>query len=207
MCGICGLWHPDRRVVDGALLRRMNETNHHRGPDDDGYHEAPGVGLAMRRLAIIDLSGGRQPISTPDGRMTIVFNGEIMNFLGVRAELEAAGVAFRTHSDTEVCLEAFRRWGDAAWPRLAGMYAAAIWDEGARRLTVARDPLGIKPLYYSDLEPGLVFGSELKCLFEVPGASGEPDPGALDEYLAYGERLGRIWKVAPHDRHGAPNDR
>ena len=186
MCGICGLWYPDRRPVDGALLRRMNARIVHRGPDDEGFHEAPGVGLAMRRLAIIDLSGGRQPMATEDGALWIVFNGEIMNFLEVRGELEALGHRFRTRSDTEVCLLGFRQWGMDAWPRFAGMYAAAIWDARERRLVVARDPLGIKPMYYAELEPGLAFGSELKCLFEVAGAVGEPDPAGLDEYLAYG---------------------
>ncbi|MBI5837819.1 MAG: asparagine synthase (glutamine-hydrolyzing) [Candidatus Eisenbacteria bacterium] len=187
MCGICGVWHPGRRAVDGALLRRMNACIAHRGPDDAGFHEAPGVGLGMRRLAIIDLAGGHQPMSTADGAQWIVFNGEIMNFLEVRAELEGLGHRFRTHSDTEVLLEGYRQWGMAAWPRFAGMYAAAIWDEPARRLVLARDPLGIKPLFFADLGPGgVVFGSELKCLFECPGAVGEPDPAALDEYLAYG---------------------
>ncbi len=164
----------------------MNESIRHRGPDDDGFHEEPGLGLAMRRLAIIDVAGGKQPMSSADGRFVIVFNGEVMNFLEVRSELEALGHAFSTHSDTEVVLLAFRQWGQQAWPRLAGMYAAAIWDRAERRLTVARDPLGIKPLYYADLGPGVVFGSELKCLFHVPGAVGDPDPAALDEYLAYG---------------------
>ena len=186
MCGICGLWYPDRRPVPSRTLRRMNARLHHRGPDDDGFHEEPGVGLAMRRLAIIDLAGGRQPMATEDGSLWLVMNGEIMNFLELRAELESLGHTFRTRSDTEVCLLAYRQWGMQAWPRLAGMYAAALWDARARRLILARDPLGIKPLYYADLGPGLAFGSELKSLFEVPGAVGEPDPGALDEYLAFG---------------------
>ena len=186
MCGICGLWYPDRAPVGEALLRRMNGRIVHRGPDDEGYHLAPGVGLAMRRLAIIDLSGGHQPMSTADGALTVVFNGEIMNYLELRSQLEALGQTFRTQSDTEVCLGAYRQWGDDAWRRLAGMYAVALWDQPARRLTLVRDPLGIKPLYYAELDRGLCFGSELKCLFEVPGAAGRPDPAALDEYLAFG---------------------
>ena len=158
----------------------------HRGPDDQGYLVDGDLGLGMRRLSIIDIAGGRQPIETPDGRHAIVFNGEIYNHLELRPELEAAGVRFATHSDTETLLAAFVHWGDEAWLRLHGMYAAAIWDRATRELTLARDPLGIKPLYVTEQDGGLAFASEIRALRVLPGHAFDIDERAVHDFFSFG---------------------
>ncbi|MBK1708021.1 XrtA/PEP-CTERM system amidotransferase [Marichromatium gracile] len=188
MCGIAGIF--DTRgpgPIDPELLGRMNEAQHHRGPDDGGVHIEPGVGLAHRRLSIIDLSGGHQPLFNEDETVAVVFNGEIYNFQELAAELRAAGHRFRTHSDTEVIVHAWEAWGEACVERFRGMFAFAIWDRGRETLFLARDRLGIKPLHYALLDDGrLLFGSELKALLVDPTLPRALDPQAIEEYFGFG---------------------
>ena len=161
MCGICGILHSDgQRPVERALIERMNARIRHRGPDSDGFFLAGPVGMAMRRLAIIDLSGSAQPIFNEDGSIAIVFNGEIYNYRELRAELLRHGHRFATDGDTEVLVHAYEQWGDALLPRLNGMFAFSIWDAPRRRLLIARDRMGEKPLYWHHSAHGLVWGSE-----------------------------------------------
>ena len=184
MCGICGIVHTDGRTADAGLVDGMNATMLHRGPDGGGVFTDGQVGLGHRRLSIIDLSAGTQPMSTQDGRVTVVFNGEIYNYLELRAELESLGHVFVTNSDTESILHAYRQWGDACVERLAGMFAFALWD--GYRLLLARDRLGKKPLYYHQGRGGLCFGSELKALLANPDVPRQLDAEALDLYLSFG---------------------
>src|SRR5437867_4630681 len=152
MCGIVGIYDTrSRRDISRTLLSRMNETQHHRGPDECGVHVEPGIGLGHRRLAIIDLSGGQQPLFNEDGSVVVVFNGEIYNFAMLAAELGRLGHRFRTHSDTEVIVHAWEEWGEACVERFRGMFAFALYDTNRQTLFLARDRLGKKPLYYSIL--------------------------------------------------------
>ncbi|MGA7992929.1 MAG: asparagine synthase (glutamine-hydrolyzing), partial [Thermoanaerobaculia bacterium] len=188
MCGIAGLLltEPPR---DREVLTAMRDAMRHRGPDDAGtwWSEDGRVGLAQRRLAIIDLSpGGHQPMQDASGSLCITFNGEIYNYLDLRAELESLGHAFRTASDTEVVLEAWREWGEGMLARLNGMFAFALWDRHARRLVLARDRAGEKPLFYWQGPEGLAFASELKGLMAFPGFPRELDLDSLPSYLAFG---------------------
>jgi asparagine synthase (glutamine-hydrolysing) len=164
MCGICGVFDFRGRPVEPELVHRMTSALSHRGPDGEGFYIRGVVGLGHRRLSIIDLAGGAQPISNEDQRMQIVFNGEIYNFIELREELERKGHRFKTHADTEVILHGYEEWGVNCVGRLNGMFAFAIWDEPQQRLFVARDHLGIKPLYYTRIDDRLVFGSEIKAL-------------------------------------------
>lgn len=164
-------------------MQRLNATIAHRGPDSDGFFFQANLGMAMRRLAIIDLSGGAQPIFNEDGSIAIVFNGEIYNFQQLRAELLAFGHRFATSSDTEVLVHAYEQWGDAMLPRLNGMFAFAIWDGPRRRLLIARDRMGEKPLYWHYSAHGLVWGSEAKVLLATPWIERRLDPLALHHYL------------------------
>jgi asparagine synthase (glutamine-hydrolysing) len=182
MCGIAGYVGP----APAELLPVMVRTLGHRGPDDEGIHVEAGVGLGMTRLAIIDLTTGRQPMSTADGAAWIVFNGEIYNFRDLRVELEAQGSVFRTRSDTEVILESYRVWGDACVERLRGMFAFALWDRGRGRLLLARDRLGKKPLYYWHRDRLLLFASEPKALLCHAAVGRTVDWEALRHYLAFG---------------------
>ena len=153
----------------------------HRGPDDGGIMADGSFGFGMRRLSIVDIPGGCQPMHSPDRRWSIVFNGEVYNCPALRRALEHDGRSFATASDTEVILAGFERWGDAVWARLDGMFAVAIWDHAQRRLTLARDPTGIKPLYVTDQPAGFAFASELKALIQLPGLAFDTDPrGVLD---------------------------
>jgi len=188
MCGITGIYHIETaKPVDAARVRAMADTIAHRGPDGEGVWTAPGVGLGHRRLSIIDLAGGSQPMASADGATVVVFNGEIYNFREVRSELEAAGHVFRSHSDTEVILHAWRRWGTECLSRLNGMFAFAIHDANRQCLFLARDRLGVKPLFYAELSDGsIVFGSELKALLAHPLLRRVPDAGAVEDYLAFG---------------------
>ena len=188
MCGIAGQFDTrGRRPVDDRMLTRMNDSLRHRGPDGDGLLSEPGCGLAHRRLAIIDLAGGRQPLANEDGSVVVVFNGEIYNFQALRRELEAAGHRFATDSDTEAIVHGWEEWGEACVERFRGMFAFALWDRGRDVLFLARDRLGIKPLYYACLPDGwLLFGSELKALLLHPALERELDPTAVDDYLALG---------------------
>ncbi|HSL21363.1 MAG TPA: asparagine synthase (glutamine-hydrolyzing) [Vicinamibacterales bacterium] len=184
MCGIAGKVNFDGGAVDRDLLRAMTDAVTHRGPDAAGYHAAPGVGLGHRRLSIIDLATGDQPIANEDGTVWTVFNGEIYNFAEVRTELEAAGHRFRTRSDTEVIVHGYEEWGDRCVERFRGMFALAVWDATARRLLLARDRLGVKPLYYAELPGrGIVFGSEIKSILLDPAVPRDWRPDALDSYL------------------------
>jgi len=188
MCGIAGIVDlKGRREVSRTLLSRMNETQAHRGPDAGGLHLEPGVGLGHRRLSIIDLATGQQPLFNEDGSVVVVFNGEIYNFQALIPELTALGHVFRTKSDTEVIVHAWEAWGEACVERFRGMFAFALWDRNRETLFLARDRLGVKPLYYAVLGDGhIVFGSELKSLAAHPGLARDLDPFAIEDYFAFG---------------------
>lgn len=185
MCGICGLYVKSARPVDGDLLTRMTDTLRHRGPDGEGRWIDGEAGLGHRRLSIIDLAGGGQPIANEDGTLHVVFNGEIYNFIELRAQLESAGHVFRTHSDTEVIVHAYEQWGRDCVRRFNGMFAFAIWDAASRELFIARDHLGIKPLYYTSVGSTFAFGSEIKALLQVPGCGSGIDPDALVQLFTF----------------------
>jgi asparagine synthase (glutamine-hydrolysing) len=188
MCGITGVFDTrGKRSIARALLERMNETQHHRGPDEGGIHLEPGLGLGHRRLSIIDLSTGQQPLYNEDGSVCVVFNGEIYNYQALIPELQALGHVFRTRSDTEVIVHAWEAWGTASVERFRGMFAFALWDRNRETLFLARDRLGVKPLYYAVLPDGqFLFGSELKSLVAHPDLCRELDPLAIEEYFALG---------------------
>src|SRR5262245_33910477 len=189
MCGIAGFVGPGLGLAHTAwdVLDRMCRVIAHRGPDDQGMTVKDGAALGMRRLAIIDLSRGHQPISGEDGSVTVVFNGEIYNYQELQRDLEARGHRFRTHSDTEVIVHAYEEFGAACVDHFRGMFVFAVWDERARQLFVARDRVGKKPLYYTLTPQGtFVFGSEMKSLLEHPEVSRETDFEALDAYLSFG---------------------
>jgi asparagine synthase (glutamine-hydrolysing) len=188
MCGIAGIFDfCGPGDIDRLLLRRMTEIIAHRGPDGDGFHFAPGIGLGHRRLAIVDLVTGDQPQFNEDGTVCAVFNGEIYNFQLLMAELTTLGHAFRTRSDTEVIVHAWEEWGEACLDRLNGMFVFALWDARREALFLARDRLGEKPLYYSILADGrLLFASELKSLALSPDIDRRLDPQAIEEFFAYG---------------------
>jgi asparagine synthase (glutamine-hydrolysing) len=186
MCGIAGLLHADpERPADAGVVRRMNRTLVHRGPDGDGFHVEGPVGLGMRRLAIIDVAGGDQPLYNEDRSIAVIQNGEIYNYVELRAELEGLGHAFRTRSDTEVLAHAYEAWGDDLVQHLNGMWALALWDARRGRLLLSRDRLGIKPLHWSWDGRTLLFGSEIKALLAA-GLAAEPDWEVLDAYVAFG---------------------
>ncbi len=188
MCGITGIFDTRGKAeISRPLLDRMNQSLLHRGPDAGGLHLEPGVGLGHRRLSIIDLSSGQQPLYNEDGSVVIVFNGEIYNFQELVPELQALGHVFRTRSDTEVIVHAWEAWGSKCVQRLRGMFAFALWDRNQQILFLARDRLGVKPLYYSELPDGqFIFGSELKALLVHPDLPREMDPLATENYFAYG---------------------
>jgi asparagine synthase (glutamine-hydrolysing) len=188
MCGITGIFDPTgRRPVNRALLEAMNQTQFHRGPDEGGVHLEPGVGLAHRRLSIIDLSSGQQPLFNEDETVVVTYNGEIYNFPELTEELKQAGHTFRTHCDTEVIVHAWEEWGEACVKHFRGMFAFGLWDRNRETLFLARDRLGIKPLYYARLPDGqLLFASELKALMAHPDLPREMDPYAVEEYFAFG---------------------
>mgnify|MGYP000133981880 FL=1 len=184
MCGICGIYSATGQPVEHGLLRRMNTALAHRGPDGEGYFTDGPVGLAMRRLAIIDLQTGDQPIFNEDRSVAVVLNGEIYNYRELRTELQKREHRFYTQSDTEVLTHGYEEWGDELPTHLNGMFAFALWDARRQHLLLARDHLGIKPLYYAELPGGLAFASELKALQSVDGWHREIDPLALDWLLA-----------------------
>ncbi len=188
MCGIAGVMDlTGRRPVPRELVSRMNETQHHRGPDAGGLHLEPGIGLGHRRLSIIDLSTGQQPLFNEDGSVVVIFNGEIYNYQELIPELTGLGHRFRTRSDTEVIVHAWEQWGEACVERFRGMFAFALWDRNEDTLFLARDRLGVKPLYYAVLDDGtLIFGSELKALAAHPRLARKLDPFAIEEYFALG---------------------
>jgi asparagine synthase (glutamine-hydrolysing) len=188
MCGITGVFDTSgRRPIDPALIRRMTTALSHRGPDGDGLHLAPGIALGHRRLSIIDLAGGKQPLFNEDGSVAVTYNGEIYNYRELVTELTAAGHRFRTRSDTEVIVHAWEEWGEACLDRFRGMFAFALWDEGRQTLFLARDRLGKKPLYWSALPDGqVIFGSELKALLVHPALERAFDHRAIEDFFAYG---------------------
>ncbi len=188
MCGLVGIFDLEGRSdIERHLLHRMNESQFHRGPDEGGLHLEPGMGLGHRRLSIIDLSRGQQPLFNEDGSVVVVYNGEIYNFPELCEELKAAGHQFRTHCDTEVIVHAWEEWGDRCVQRFRGMFAFALWDRKCQTLFMARDRLGIKPFFYAELSNGqLIFASELKALYQHPGLSREIDPCSVEDYFGYG---------------------
>ncbi|ABI55493.1 XrtA/PEP-CTERM system amidotransferase [Alkalilimnicola ehrlichii MLHE-1] len=188
MCGITGIFDLQaQRPIDVPLLEAMNQTQYHRGPDEGGLHHEPGVGLAHRRLSIIDLSSGQQPLFNEDGSVAVTYNGEIYNFPELTRTLQSAGHTFRTHCDTEVIVHAWEEWGEACVERFRGMFAFALWDRNRETLFLARDRLGIKPLYYAALPDGhLLFASELKALMAHPDLPRQLDPCAVEEYFGFG---------------------
>lgn len=207
MCGITGsVWQSESSSIDHTVLSRMTEVITHRGPDDqghwidrnqvDGQGRQYGVALGFRRLSIIDVDGAAQPMANEDGRVRMVFNGEIYNFKTLRRRLEGSGHRFATHGDGESIIHLYEDLGTDCFAELNGMFAIAIWDARRSRLVLARDRIGQKPLYYAVVGDRLVFGSELKCLAEVPGICNEIDPAAIDEFLTYQyvPHPGTIWK-------------
>jgi asparagine synthase (glutamine-hydrolysing) len=186
MCGIVGLVESDpNRPVALDELQQMVRTLVHRGPDEEGSVALTGVGLAMRRLAIVDLAGGQQPFTNETGDIQLVANGEIYNFPDLKRELEALGHQFRSRSDIEVLVHGYEQWGVALLPRIRGMFALTLWDARTRTLVAARDRAGEKPLYWSQTSQGLRLASEVKALLVRPEVSRELDPEALDEFLTY----------------------
>lgn len=188
MCGITGIFDASgQRAFDRALIHRMNESQFHRGPDEGGVHLEPGIALGHRRLSIIDLSTGQQPLYNEDESVCVVFNGEIYNYQELIPQLQALGHVFRTRSDTEVIVHAWESWGEDCVKRFRGMFAFALWDRGRQTLFLARDRLGVKPLHYALLPGGLfLFGSELKSLLAHPDFPRDVDPMAVEEYFALG---------------------
>lgn len=186
MCGITGIFNLNGETVSPVVLRRMTDAVAHRGPDGEGFHTDRFVGLGHRRLAILDLSpAGHQPMISPDGRVALVYNGEVYNFQELRAELQAEGYTFRSRSDTEVVLHAWHRWGLEAVSRFNGMFAFAVWDRRDQALYLVRDRYGIKPLYYAAWDQTFLFGSEQKAILAHPGARRVVDRRALLEYFTF----------------------
>ena len=188
MCGITGIFDTrGKRDIDRVALERMNQSQFHRGPDEGGVHVEPGVGLGHRRLSIIDVSTGQQPLYNEDGSVCVVFNGEIYNYQELIPELQSLGHTFHTRSDTEVIVHAWEAWGEASVERFRGMFAYVLWDRNRETLFLARDRLGVKPMYYAILDDGtLLFGSELKSLLAHGGLKREIDPLAVEEYFSLG---------------------
>lgn len=205
MCGISGIFDlRARRDVNPALLRAMNDTLARRGPDGEGFHLEPGVGLGHRRLSIIDLEGGKQPMFNEDGSVAVTYNGEIYNFQEIADQLVGLGHVFRSRCDTEVIVHAWEEWGEESLSRFNGMFAFALWDRNSETLFLARDRLGVKPLYYAELDDGeLIFGSELKTVMRHPGLRREIDPTAVEDYFCFGyvpdpkTIFKRVKKLAP----------
>lgn len=188
MCGIAGIFHfaDSNRPVDRDVLDTMTDSLAHRGPDGRGVWHAPSIGLGHRRLAIIDLTdNAAQPMEDAEGRLVITYNGEIYNFRELRDQLEAKGHPFRSSSDTEVILAAYREWGRDVVRRLSGIFAFAIWDVTHRHMFLARDPIGVKPLFYSTVEGTLRFGSEIKAILSDPAVSRDFDEQALDAFFTF----------------------
>jgi len=204
MCGICGKLNFDPAAkVSPALIKSMADTINHRGPDDDGYFLSGPVGFGFRRLSIIDLSGGHQPLSNEDGSVHIVFNGEIYNYQELRQYLLGRGHIFRTQTDTETIVHLYEELGEACVEKLRGMFAFAIWDNRNKSLFLARDRVGIKPLYYSQSRNSVIFASEIKAILADPEVSAEVRPSMIDRFLTFDylpgeETLFRnIYKLAP----------
>jgi asparagine synthase (glutamine-hydrolysing) len=202
MCGIAGIIDPNLRMnIIGPILQHMTDAMIHRGPDDEGFFVAEGVGLGMRRLSIIDVAGGQQPVSSEDGLVQVVFNGEIYNYLALRNDLSKRGHIFHANSDTEVIAHLYEEKGVEGLADLHGMFGIALWDQRVRRLLLARDRLGKKPLFYAKRGDRLLFGSEIKAILAADPALAEPDPESLTPYFQYGfvpeprTMFRHIWKL------------
>jgi len=186
MCGICGIFESGQaNSINCTRLKAMADTLQHRGPDDEGFYVKPGIGLAHRRLSIIDVAGGHQPLSNEDGSVWIAFNGEVYNFEELNRRYLSTGHTFRTRSDTETIVHLYEELGEACFAELRGMFAIALWDVRKKRLLLARDRLGKKPLFYSWDGKRLVFASEIKAIWEAGGVSKEMDLEALSDYFSY----------------------
>jgi len=186
MCGICGIFEPEAgTIVQRDTLKAMADTIRHRGPDDEGFYSCGSIGLAHRRLSIIDVAGGHQPLSNEDGSIWIVFNGEIYNFEELNRRFLSSGHAFRTRSDTETIVHLYEELGEACFAELRGMFSLALWDGRDKKLLLARDRVGKKPLFYAWDGRRLLFGSEIKSLFKAGGLSKEMDLEALSDYFSY----------------------
>src|ERR1700720_1145956 len=186
MCGICGQFNFVRREpVEADAVRRMTQTMVHRGPDDEGYFVSGPVGLGFRRLSIIDLAGGHQPMSDAEETVWVILNGEIYNFKELRAELEQRGHSFRTRSDTEVIVHGYKEWGTEVFNHLNGMFGVAIWDAEKQRLVVARDAMGIKLIYYRVADGQVTFGSEIRPVLAAEDSKPVVDPVALNLFLRF----------------------
>ena len=186
MSGICGIFSYKGTPVDANLLERMNNIMAHRGPDDCGIFVSSGIGLGHRRLSVIDLDSGKQPMGNEDGSIQVAFDGAIYNFRELRKSLEEKGHRFRTRSDTESLLHAYEEWGESFAEKLRGMFAIALWDSREQKLMLIRDRLGKKPLYYSRTKNRLLFASELKAFLADPAIPREIDPSAVDAYMSFG---------------------
>lgn len=187
MCGIVGVFEcKSQQAVATDLIHKMNDTIVHRGPDDEGIYTDKGVGLGFRRLSIIDLQGGHQPISNEDGTIWVMLNGEIYNYLELRRDLEQRGHRFATHSDTESIVHLYEEYGEACFSKLRGMFAIALWDSRSRTLLLARDRVGKKPLFYCANGERILFGSELKALLAGGASTGGIDQFALSDYFSFG---------------------
>jgi asparagine synthase (glutamine-hydrolysing) len=186
MCGICGLYNfRTGEPANEQLVHKMAVSIIHRGPDDEGYFVNGSIGLGMRRLSIIDLVSGKQPMSNETGSIWIVFNGEIYNFNDLRQDLEKRGHCFRTKSDTETIIHAYEEWGVEAFEKLNGMFGFALWDSSKQELILARDIFGIKPLYYTQVDGKLLFGSEIKAILADPSIERNIDLASLDDFLTF----------------------
>src|SRR5207237_1074920 len=186
MCGICGQLNFARNEpVERDTMRQMPESIRLRGPDDEGYFISGSLGLGFRRLSIIDLAGGHQPMSDAEETVWVILNGEIYNFKELRADLEQRGHSFRTRSDTEVIIHGYKEWGTGVFNRLNGMFGLAIWDVQKERLVVARDAMGIKLIYYRIANGQLTFGSEIRAVLAAEDSKPEIDPVALDLFLRF----------------------
>lgn len=185
MCGICGMFSLKGEPIDKELLHKMTSIIEHRGPDGEGYYLSEGIGLGHRRLSIIDLEGGAQPISNEDNTLHVVFNGEVYNFIELRKELEGKGHSFKTNSDTEVIIHGYEEWGKDCVNRFNGIFAFALWNSGNKSLFLARDHLGVKPLYYIFLKDKLLFASEIKSLLQDKDVTREVDIKSLGELFTF----------------------
>jgi asparagine synthase (glutamine-hydrolysing) len=186
MCGLAGIYnYRNLEPVHERLLKTMTDTLVHRGPDDEGFYHDGAVGLAHRRLSIIDLAGGHQPLANEDQTVWVVFNGEIYNFADLHDESVKRGHVFKTRSDTEVIAHLYEEEGERCFERLRGMFAIAIWDARSQKLLLARDRVGKKPIFYYDDGSRIAFASELKAILEVPGVSREIDPEAVSDYFSF----------------------
>jgi len=186
MCGICGVWnYKSDSPIEKTVVRRMAQVMTHRGPDDEGFYFDSDIGLGHRRLSIVDLEGGHQPMSNEDDTVWLVCNGEIYNHLKLRRELVSKGHVFKTRSDSEVIIHLYEEFGEEFMGKLNGMFAIALWDEKQKKLILARDRLGIKPLSYAIVDGKLIFASEIKALLEHPLVDTSLDMFALQIYLRF----------------------